>query len=313
PGDRLLPDVSGGSPMSATKPPPSSTPTNRAGALTAKPMDFTGSLRRFAGTMRPERGQVFFLLLCGALSVGLTVTGPRVLGAATDVIFEGMLGRTLGATLPHGLTGPEAAEALRDAGDASQADMIANMPGLVVGEGLDTGRLGLILLLATAVYLAAFLFGWLQARIMAVVVQRVMRRLRGDVEHKLHRVPLSYLDSRRKGDILSRVTNDIDNVAQTTTQTFSQIITAVLTALVVLAMMFSVSWSLALVAFATLPISVAATVWIARRAQPHFSEQWAATGRLNAHVEEMFTGHDLVNVYGRQAEAAERFAEENEA
>nr|WP_233275997.1 ABC transporter ATP-binding protein [Isoptericola variabilis] len=263
--------------------------------------------------MRPERARVALLTVCGVVSVALTVAGPRILGEATDVVFEGMLGRMLAGSLPAGTTGPEAADALRATGDAGRADLVAAMDGLVVGQGVDGGRLATILLAALAVYAGAFVFGWLQARIMTVAVQNTMRRLRDDVEAKLHRVPLAYADSQRRGEILSRVTNDIDNVAQTTTQTLAQLVTSLLTVVGVLAMMFWISWVLALVALVTVPLSILVTVQIAKRSQPQFVAQWAATGRLNAHVEEMFTGHALVKVYGRQRDAAERFAQENDA
>ncbi|MDO8152478.1 ABC transporter ATP-binding protein [Isoptericola sp. b408] len=284
-----------------------------AGMPTAKPLDFTGSLRRFAAVMRPERVRVTVLLLCGTASVVLTVLGPKLLGDATDVIFAGVVGRMLGRAMPPGTTTAEAVEQLRAAGDVNQADMVAAMNGVVPGVGIDVTQLTQILTTVAAVYAGAFLFGWWQARLMTVAVQNTVRRLRDEVEAKLHRIPLSYVDRQARGDILSRVTNDIDNVAQTTTQTLAQLVTAVLTVVGVLTMMFWISWVLALVALVTVPVSILLTMAIARRSQPQFVEQWAATGRLNAHVEEMFTGHALVKVYGRQADAAETFARENEA
>ncbi|WP_278237243.1 ABC transporter ATP-binding protein [Isoptericola sp. AK164] len=288
-------------------------PRAAAGVPTAKPLDFGGSLRRFAGVMRPERVRVAVLLACGTVSVVLTVLGPKILGDATDVIFTGVVGRLLGSTMPPGTTTAEAVAALRAAGDENQADMIAAMSGVVPGEGIDVERLAQILATVVAVYVGAFVFGWWQSRLMTVAVQNTVRRLRDDVEAKLHRIPLSYVDRQAKGDILSRVTNDIDNVAQTTTQTLAQLVTALLTVVGVLSMMFWISWVLALVALVTVPLSILLTMAIAKRSQPQFIEQWAATGRLNAHVEEMFTGHALVKVYGRQADAAATFARENEA
>ncbi|WP_328799009.1 ABC transporter ATP-binding protein, partial [Puerhibacterium puerhi] len=283
------------------------------GAPVAKAMDFRGSLLRFARSMRPERTRVVLLTLCGVVSVALTVVGPRVLGAATNVIFEGAVGAMLGRTVPPGTPTDEVVAGLRAQGQDRMADMLAAMDHVVVGQGVDFGRLGPILLTALAIYAGAFLFGWLQARIMTIAVQNTVRRLRDEVEAKLHRIPLSYVDSQQRGEILSRVTNDIDNVAQTTTQTLAQLVTSLLTVVGVLAMMFSISWVLALVALVTVPLSVLVTTQIAKRSQPQFVAQWAATGRLNAHVEEMFTGHALVKVYGRQQEAVERFGQENEA
>ncbi|GAA4725852.1 ABC transporter ATP-binding protein [Isoptericola chiayiensis] len=302
PAGRSAPPRPGGGPMGGG-----------AGMPTARAMDFAGSLRRFAGTMRPERARVAVLTACGVASVALTVLGPKILGDATNVIFAGVVGQMLGRTLPAGTTTDEAVAALRAAGDDTQADMLASMGDVVPGQGVDTEQLAQVLGTAVLVYLGAFVFGWLQSRLMTVAVQHTVRRLRDDVEAKLHRIPLSYVDKQAKGDILSRVTNDIDNVAQTTTQTLAQLVTAVLTVVGVLAMMFWISWVLALVALVTVPLSVLLTMAIAKRSQPQFVAQWAATGRLNAHVEEMFTGHALVKVYGRQADAAATFARENEA
>lgn len=296
--------------MSAARP-PGAGPT--PAAPVAKATDFRGSLLRFARSMRPERTRVVLLTLCGVVSVALAVVGPRVLGAATDVIFEGAVGTMLGRTVPAGTPVDEVVAGLHARGEERMADMLAAMDHVVVGQGVDLGRLGPILLAALAVYAGAFVFGWLQARVMTVAVQNTVRRLRDDVEAKLHRIPLSHVDSQQRGEILSRVTNDIDNVAQTTTQTLAQLVTSLLTVVGVLAMMFSISWVLALVALVTVPLSVLVTTRVARRSQPQFVAQWAATGRLNAHVEEMFTGHALVRVYGRRQDAAARFREENEA
>jgi ATP-binding cassette subfamily B multidrug efflux pump len=284
-------------------------PMGAAGAPVAKALDFKGSLRRFAVVMRPERARVVWLTLCGIVSVALTVVGPKILGDATDVIFAGVVGRSL----PEGATTAQVVDGLRAAGDDTQADMLASMDGVVPGQGVDFSRLGEILMWVLAIYVGAFLFGWLQSRIMTVAVQNTMRRMRDDVEAKLHRIPLSHVDKQARGEILSRVTNDIDNVAQTTTQTLAQLVTSLLTVVGVLAMMFWISWVLALVALVTVPLSVILTMQIAKRSQPQFVAQWAATGRLNAHVEEMFTGHALVKVYGHQAAAAEKFASENDA
>ncbi|MCL1870629.1 MAG: ABC transporter ATP-binding protein/permease [Promicromonosporaceae bacterium] len=279
-----------------------------------KALNFKGSLLRFARSMRPERVRVVLLVLCGIASVALSVTGPRILGHGTNVIFEGVVGKLLSANhVPDGTTAAQAAEALRSEGQGGAADMLAAVPNAVAGHGIDFTRLGEILVGVLAIYVGAFLFGWLQARIMTVAVQNTMRRLRDEVEAKLHRVPLSYVDKQQRGEILSRVTNDIDNVAQTTTQTLAQLITSVLTVIGVLVMMFWISWILALVALVTVPLSVIVTTRIAKRSQPQFVKQWASTGRLNAHVEEMFTGHSLVKVYGQQQAAAEKFDAENES
>ncbi|GAB4085302.1 ABC transporter ATP-binding protein [Myceligenerans cantabricum] len=287
-------------------------PTGSMGMPAEKALDFSGSLRRFAEVMRPERARVIILTLCGVVSVALTVAGPKLLGEATNIIFDGVIGRMLAGQVPAGTPADEVVAGLRARGDDQLADLLSGMPEVVVGQGVDTGRLVMVLAWAVSVYVAAFVFGWVQARITAVAVQNTMRRLRDDVEAKLHRIPLSYVDRQRRGEILSRVTNDIDNASQTATQTLAQLVTSLLTVVGVLAMMFWISWILALVALVTVPLSVLVTMQIAKRSQPQFIKQWSSTGKLNAHIEEMFTGHALVKVYGRQRAASATFAEENE-
>ncbi len=282
------------------------------GVPVQRSMDFRGSLRRLLTVLRPERLALTVVLLLGALSVAAAVAGPKLLGSATDVLFDGVVARMLEQVVPPGATQEQAVEALRAAGQGTIADMVAGMDGLVVGSGVDFARLGTILLGVLAVYVAAFLFAWVQGRLTAKVVQRTVLRMRTEVEHKLGRLPLSYFDRHARGELLSRVTNDIDNVGQTMQQTVSQLVTAILTVIGVLAMMFWISPLLAVVALVTVPLSVVVAAAIAKRSQPQFVEQWAWTGKLNAHIEEMFTGHALVTVFGRQQEAAEVFAERNE-
>jgi len=277
-----------------------------------KSMDFRGSLRRLLTVLRPERARLVAVLVLGALSVAAAVAGPKLLGNATDVLFEGVVSRTLAQVAPAGATQDQAVEALRAAGQDTFADMVGGMGDLTVGAGVDFDRLGSILLVVLVVYVAAFLFGWLQGRLTARAVQNTVRRMRSQVEEKLARVPLSYFDRQPRGELLSRVTNDIDNVAQTVQQTLSQLVTSVLTVIGVLAMMFWISPLLAVVALVTVPLSVVIAAAIAKRSQPQFVQQWAWTGKLNAHIEEMFTGHALVTVFGRQEEAAATFAERNE-
>ncbi|MBL0888079.1 ABC transporter ATP-binding protein [Myceligenerans sp. I2] len=287
-------------------------PMGGMGMPAEKALDFSGSLKRFVAVMRPERARVIVLTLFGVISVALTVAGPKILGTATNIIFNGVVGSMLAGQVPAGTPLEDVVTGLRARGEDQLADMLSGMHGVVVGQGIDTGQLVTVLSWAVAVYAAAFVFGWLQARITAVAVQNTMRRLRDDVEAKLHRIPLSYVDKQRRGEILSRVTNDIDNASQTATQTLAQLVTSLLTVVGVLAMMFWISWILALVALVTVPLSVVVTMQIAKRSQPQFIKQWSSTGKLNAHIEEMFTGHSLVRVYGQQRTAAETFAQENE-
>jgi ATP-binding cassette subfamily B protein len=278
-------------------------------APVAKAMDFRGSLRRLAGEFAPERWRLAAAVVLAVGSVGAMVMAPKVLGWATDVIFRGVAGRML----PAGVTQEQAVAGLRADGQDRLADMLEAMHGLVPGQGIDFTELGRVLWIALALYLGAWLLGYTQALIANGLVLRAVYRLRQRVEVKLGRLPLNYVDHQPRGELLSRVTNDIDNLAQTMMQTLSQLISSLLTIIGVLVMMFWISWQLALIALVMIPAAGVVTMLIAKRAQPHFVAQWSRTGRLNAHVEEMYTGHALVKVFGQQRAAAEVFHTENEA
>ncbi|GLW10750.1 multidrug ABC transporter ATP-binding protein [Microtetraspora sp. NBRC 13810] len=272
-----------------------------------KSMDFRGSSRRVLRMLRPERPIVVVALLVGLVSVALTVLGPKLLGHATDLIFSGVIG----AQLPAGLTKAQAVAQLRQQGNGTVADLIASMD-VVPGQGIDFHAVATVLLGVLAIYAAASLLSFAQAQIATRVVQRVVYRMREQVEEKLARLPLSYFDKQQRGEVLSRATNDIDNIQQTMQQTISQIVTSVLTIVGVLVMMLLISPLLALVALVTVPLSVLVATRVGKRAQPQFIKQWSTTGKLNAHIEEMYTGHSLVKVFGRQRESAELFREQND-
>jgi ATP-binding cassette subfamily B protein len=281
-----------------------------------KSKDFKGSARRLVGLLRPERARLVWVVVLGVLSVAAAVAGPKLLGRATNVIFEGFIGRSIASQLPEGVDPTtvsieEIVANLRAQGNTQLADMLAGLHDIVPGQGVDFDRLATILLVVLAVYVVSSLFGWLQFRLTTHMVQNTARRLRADIETKLGRLPLSYFDRQPRGELLSRVTNDIDNVAQTMMQTLSQLITSVLTVVGVLAMMFWISWLLALVALVTIPVAAGIAAAIAKRSRPQFVAQWTHTGTLNAHIEEIFTGHALVTVFGRQREAAKVFADRN--
>ncbi len=280
---------------------------------TAKALDFRASLRRLLGELRPERVPLVAVVLLTMLGVGGAVAAPKVLGWATDVIFRGVLGQVIGAQAPPGATTEQVVRGLREEGQTELADVLAGMDGVVPGVGIDLTELGRVLLVALALYLASWLFGYVQGLVTTGVVQRTVFRLRERVEVKLGRVPLSYVDSQPRGELLSRVTNDIDNIAQTMQQTLSQLINAVLMIVGVLAMMFWISPLLAVISLVVIPASGVVTAMIAKRAQPQFVAQWQRTGTLNAHVEEMYTGHALVKVFGHQGAAGETFRTENDA
>jgi ATP-binding cassette, subfamily B, multidrug efflux pump len=217
----------------------------------------------------------------------------------------------IGRSLPVGTTQAEAVEGLRAEGEDNRADMLAAMD-LVPGQGVDFVAVRNVLLLVLAIYVAASLLAWLQGYLLNDVVQNTVRRMRGDVEDKVNRLPLGYFDRQPRGELLSRVTNDIDNISQTLQQTMSQLMTSLLTVVAVLAMMLWISPVLALVALASVPISLILTKQVMSRSQGLFVTQWRRTGTLNAHIEETFSGHDLVKVFGRRREAEARFAEEND-
>ncbi|MFH8984160.1 ABC transporter ATP-binding protein [Streptomyces varsoviensis] len=278
------------------------------GQPTERSMDFRGSSRRLLGSLRPERAIISVALLLGLVSVALSVLGPKILGKATDLIFAGVIGRQM----PDGTTKAEAVERVRQQGNGTVADMLDSMD-FTPGHGIDFGAVGTVLMWVLLIYVGSAVFGFIQARIATTVVQRAVFRLREDVEQKLAKLPLSYFDKQARGEVLSRATNDIDNIQTTLQQTLSQIAASLLTIVGVLAMMFWISWLLALVALVTVPLSIVVATRIGKRAQPQFVAQWKSTGKLNAHIEEMYTGHSLVKVFGRQKESAQTFREENEA
>ncbi len=277
------------------------------GQPTERSMDFAGSAKRLLGTLRPERSLITVALVLCVASVTLSVLGPKILGRATDLIFAGVIGNKF----PDGITKAEAVEQMRRQGNGTVADLLGSVD-FTPGHGIDFDAVGEVLLWVLLIYVGASLFGLVQARLATTVVQRAVFRLRRRVEEKLGRLPLSYFDKQPRGEVLSRATNDIDNIAQTLQQTMSQIVTSLLTIAGVLAVMFWISWLLALVALVTVPVSVIVATKIGKRAQPQFVAQWKTTGTLNAHIEEMYTGHALVKVFGREKESAEIFRKENE-
>ena len=274
-----------------------------------KSQDFVPSAKRVLGLMAPERLVVWAVVAFAVGSVLLNAIGPKILGGATDLVFAGVFG----SQIPAGVTQEQAADALRAQGEDSVADMLAAMDHVVPGQGIDFSALARVLLLVLGIYLVAALLQWLQGRLLTVAVNRTIFRLRRDVEDKLNRLPLPYFDGQPRGELLSRVTNDIDNVAQSLQQTLSQLLTSLLTVVAMVAMMVWISPLLALLALVTIPITMVVTAMIGKRSQKHFVQQWKSTGEVNAVVEETFTGHELVKVFGRQAEADREFAARNDA
>ncbi|MCC5673097.1 ABC transporter ATP-binding protein [Kocuria rhizophila] len=272
-----------------------------------KPQQFWPSAVRLMKLLTPHKAALTVVLLAVVVSVVLGVWAPRVLGRAMDVIFAGVVGRSL----PAGTSQAQVEAGLRAQGQDTTADMVSAM-SLVPGQGVDFTRLGGLILAVLAMYTVASLLMWLQGYVLNRVVMRVVYDLRAEVERKLNALPLSYFDTRQRGDVMSRVTNDVDNIQTALQQTFAQLVQDVLTVLGIVVMMFVVSWQLALVALLALPLSAVAAGVIGTRSQRMFKQQWQATGRLNGHIEESFSGHELVHAYGRQRQMQAQFDERNE-
>ncbi|MGB3474323.1 MAG: ABC transporter ATP-binding protein [Mycobacterium sp.] len=279
---------------------PVAAPTVRAG-------DFWSTALRLARRMGPQRRLVATVISLSLGGIALGVAGPRILGHATDLVFNGIIGRGL----PAGITKQQAIDEARAAGRGTYAEMLSRMD-VIPGAGIDFAAVARTLALAMGLYLIAALMVWTQARLLNVILQRTMRALRRDVEDKLHRLPLRYFDTQRRGELLSRVTNDVDNTATSVSMTVSQLFSSVLTVLVVLAMMLSISPLLAVITVAGVPVTLLAVRSITRRSQRLFAAQWAATGQLGAHLEETYSGFTLVRTFGHRDWAQQRFDDCND-
>ncbi|MFJ8953470.1 ABC transporter ATP-binding protein [Streptomyces sp. NPDC102381] len=279
-----------------------------AGAPGSRSMDFKGSGKRLLKRLAAHRTAVVGVLVSVVISVGLSVVGPKILGHATDLLFGGIIG----GQMPAGQTKEQVLDGLRAKGDGGMADMLGGVD-FTPGQGVDFGAIGEVLLLGLAVFAVAGLTMMIGTRLANRTINLAVGQLRAELQGKLSRLPLSYYDQQKRGEVLSRATNDMDNLGQTLQQTMGQMLNSLLTVIGVLAMMFWISWLLALVALVTVPLSVFVAAKVGKRSQPQFVQQWRATGALNAHIEEMYTGHNLVKVFGRQNESAELFAEQNDA
>jgi len=236
-----------------------------------KAVTFWPSLKRLIGRFRAERARVIAVIVLVGISVGFQSVGPTLLGNATNVIF--------GAVQGH-------------------------VP-------IDFHAVGQWLLLALCLYVVAALFMWIASLLINGIVQRSIYRLRRQVSEKIAKLPLKYFDAQPRGELLSRVTNDMDNIAQSMQQTLSQVLTNFFTLVGVLVMMFYLSWVLALISLITVPVAAVVTAIIGKRSQKLFAAMWKHTGELNSQIEEAYTGHDLIKVFGRQREIAAQFRAKN--
>lgn len=281
------------------------------GAMGGKPKNFWPSFLRFIGLLKPYAWVFALASLLGAIGVVLAVIGPKVLGEATNIVFEGVISLSLGDQFA-GMSQAEVVAALEAAGQQDFANMVAAMERFAPGAGVDFEALRVVVMWAIAVYVVSALLQWLQGYIINVIMVRTMWRVREQIEAKIHRLPLRYFDRVQRGELISRVTNDVDNMTQTLQQSLSGAITSLLMVVGVVGMMFSISWQLALVALVSLPLIGVIMGIIGPKSQKAFQTQWKKVGRLNSRVEESFSGHALVKVFGREKSVAAAFQEEND-
>ena len=270
--------------------------------------DFWGSVKRLFGELRPEHLRIWLTVLLTALAVSLTVAGPKLLGDGTNIIFNGVAS----SFIPEGMTKAEYVIQLRAQGNNQLAQMLESM-NLTPGSSVDFEALARVLLLAFAVYALASLAYFSVGMIVRKIVQNTGFTLRKKVQDKIDKLPLSYMDSRRRGDLMSRVTNDVDNVTQSLTQMIQQVLESFLTIIGILFMMFWISWRLAILAIIAIPLGTVAAGLIAKKAQPYFRQQWKATGQLGGIVEEAYTGHEVMQAFSMNDEFLSQFDRANES
>lgn len=270
--------------------------------------DFWGSVKRLFGELSPEHLRIWLTVLLTALAVSLTVAGPKLLGDGTNIIFNGVAS----SFIPEGMTKAEYVIQLRAQGNNQLAQMLESM-NLTPGSSVDFEALARVLLLAFAVYALASLAYFSVGMIVRKIVQNTGFTLRKKVQDKIDKLPLSYMDSHRRGDLMSRVTNDVDNVTQSLTQMIQQVLESFLTIIGILFMMFWISWRLAILAIIAIPLGTVAAGLIAKKAQPYFRQQWKATGQLGGIVEEAYTGHEVMQAFSMNDEFLSQFDRANES
>ena len=253
-------------------------PGGMMGMPAQKAKDFKGTTHRLLGYLRPYTGQLIIVLLTALLSTIFTIVGPKIMGQATTILFEGLIAKAQG----------------------------------IPGASIDFGAIANILMILIVLYFISSAFSYLQQYVMAGVAQKTVYDMRQDVDKKLARLPLKYFDGRTHGEILSRVTNDVDNISNTLQQSITQVMTSLITIVGVLVMMFTISFWMTMIALVVLPLSLFVAGLIGKRSQVYFVGQQRTLGQLNGHVEEMYTGHRLVKVFGREEDSERKFNEYNE-
>lgn len=272
-----------------------------------KAKHFWPSAKRLIGLLEPFKIALIAIFIMNTASVVLSVYAPRVMGRAMDVIFSG----AISARMPGGVTKEQAVEGMRAAGQDRFADMAEAMD-LRPGEGIDFDHLRELIIVILALYLCSSVLMWAQGALLNRLTMRTVYDLRERVETKLNRLPLNYFDSRQRGDVMSRTTNDVDNVQQALQQALSQMFNAVITLVGIIVMMFWLSWQLALLALLAIPLTAVAMGVVGTRSQKQFAAQWKATGDVNGHVEESFSGHDVALIFGQTEELRRTFDARNE-
>ena len=237
-----------------------------------KPRDFKGTMRKLLQALRPYRWSFAVAILFAMASTVFNIIGPKILGKATTKLFEGVMAQLAGT-----------------------------------GQGIDFAYIGNILLTMAGLYLLATLFGYVQGWILAGVSARVTYRFRRDIAEKINRLPLRYFDGTNQGEVLSRVTNDVDTVSQTLNQSLSQIITSAVTVVGVLVMMLTISWQMTLVTLMIIPLSLVFIQQIVGRSQKYFKQQQDYLGHVNGHVEEMYGGHLVMKAFNGEEKSVAKF------
>lgn len=240
--------------------------------------DFKGTFKRLLGYLKPHRLRLSVVLVTAVLSTVFSIAGPKVMGKAITKLYEGSFMKLM----------------------------------RVPGAQIDFAYIAQIVLWLIGLYLFSSLFSYIQQYVMAGVAQRTVYDMRNEVNEKLARLPLKFFDGRTHGEILSRVTNDIDNISTTLQQSMTQLITSVCTLVGIVVMMLVINPSMTLIALFTLPVSFIVTIGVAKRSQKHFKAQQKELGALNGHVEEMYTGHKIVKAFGLEGRALDEFSAINE-
>jgi len=251
-------------------------PMGRGAMMTgAKAKDFKGSMRKLIGYLGRYQWKIIFVWVLAIASTVFMIVGPKILGRATDTLFTGIMGK-------------------------------------IAGTGaIDFTKIGSILLELVGLYGASVLLSYLQGFVMSGVTADISRRFRSDINSKIHKLPLSYYDKTTHGEILSRITNDVDTISQTLSQSLTQIITSVTSLIGIVIMMFTISWQMTLVALCVLPVSMLAVLAIIKNSQKHFKNQQRFLGNVNGHVEEMFGSHVVVKAFNGEEESEKEFGEYN--